>query len=283
LNGEDDYLTATFVRLVTSTVESYQDSPFFEGLSMSKPLGIQLYTVREALAQDFTGTIERIAAIGYAAVETAGFPGSTPAEADALFRRLGLQAPSAHSPLPLGDKRNEVLETMAALGAKYLVLAHIPTEEFKTIDGIKRACDRLNEANVVARENGLTLLYHNHWWEYEQAEFGRPYRVMAEHLEPSIGFELDAYWAKTGGCDPVEVLRELGARVPLMHVKDGSAKREDPQTAVGEGILDYTAIIPAAQHVEYQIVELDHCATDMMQAVEKSYRYLTEKGLAHGR
>ncbi len=250
---------------------------------MTKPIAVQLYSVRDALQQDFAGTIERVAAMGYAAVETAGFPGTTPQDAAALFNRLGLKVPSAHIALPLGDQRTEVLETMAALGAKYLVCAYLPPEQFATADDIRRSSDRLNEANAVARENGLTLLYHNHWWEYTQADFGLPYRVMLEHLEPTVGFELDAYWAKVGGCDPVAVLRELGARVPLLHVKDGPATQNDPMTAVGDGVLDYTSIIPAAEHAEYQVVELDRCATDMLEAVEKSYRYLTEKGLAHGR
>jgi sugar phosphate isomerase/epimerase len=250
---------------------------------MSRPLGLQLYSVRDVLAQDFTGTIERIAAMGYAAVETAGFPGTTPQAAAALFQRLGLQVPSAHISLPLGDARNEVLDTMQALGAKYLVCAYLPAEEFATADGIRRLCERLNEANAVARENGLTVLYHNHWWEYEATDFGLPYQVMAEHLEPTVGFELDAYWAKVGGCDPIAVLGELGARIHLLHVKDGPAVQDQPMTAVGDGVVDYTTIIPAATSAECMIVEIDRAATDMMEAVEKSARYLTEKGLAHGR
>lgn len=250
---------------------------------MSRPLGIQLYTVRDALAQDFTGTIERIAEMGYAVVETAGFPGITPQDAAALFQRLGLKAPSAHIQLPLGDARSEVLDTMAAIGAKYLVCAYIPAEEFATVDAIRHVCDRLNEANAVARENNLTLLYHNHWWEYTPMDFGLPYRVMAEHLEPTVGFELDAYWAKTGGCDPVAVLDELGERIQLLHVKDGPAVTTEPMTAIGDGVLDYEAIIPAAKSAEYMIFEMDRCATDVFEATAKSARYLTEKGLAHGR
>jgi sugar phosphate isomerase/epimerase len=250
---------------------------------MTQPLGIQLYSVREVLAQNFSATIERIAAAGYAAVETAGFPGTTPQEAAALFQRLGLQVPSAHIKLPLGDDRQEVLDTMAALGAKYLVCAYIPPEEFTSVESIRRACDRLNEANAVAQENGLTLLYHNHWWEYEAVDFGLPYRVMAEHVKPTVGFELDAYWAKVGGCDPIAVLGELGERIKLLHVKDGPAVKDQPMTAVGDGVVDYAPIIAAATSAECMIVEIDRCATDMLEAVEKSARYLTEKGLAHGR
>lgn len=250
---------------------------------MSKPIGLQLYTVRTALAEDFVGTIEHVAEIGYAAVETAGFPGTTAREAAGLFKQLGLQVAGAHSPLPLGDNQNEVLENLDALGTKYLVCAHMPPESFQTYHGIVSVCDQLNEASAVTRSRGITLVYHNHWWEYTPANDTIPYRAMLDFLDPAVKLELDAYWTRVGGCDPVEVLEELGERVPLLHVKDGSAVREDPQLAVGEGVVDYTAIIPAAKHAEFMIVELDRCATDMMEAVEKSYTYLTEKGLAHGR
>lgn len=250
---------------------------------MTKPIGLQLYTVRNALAEDFAGTIERIAEIGYTAVETAGFPGTTPQEAAALFQQLGLQVAGAHSPLPLGDKQNEVLENMDALGAKYLICAYMPPESFQTYHSIASICDQLNEASAVTRSRGITMVYHNHWWEYTPVGDMLPYRSMLDFLDPAVKLELDVYWAKVGGCDPVAVLEELGDRVSLLHVKDGSAVRDDPQLAVGEGVLDYTTIIPAAKHAEYMIVELDRCATDMMEAVEKSYIYLTEQGLAHGR
>lgn len=250
---------------------------------MSKPLGIQLYTVRDALAQDFNGTIERLAGMGYAAVETAGFPGTTPQAAAALFNRLGLKAPAAHSGLPDDGDWSEPIDAVLAIGVSYFVCPWLPPEQFTTVDDIKRNCERLNEANAVLRENGIQLLYHNHWFEYEQQSFGLPYHVMLEHLEPTVGFELDAYWVKVGGCNPVEVLRELGSRVALLHVKDGPAVKDEPMVAVGDGVVDYTTIIPAAEHAEYHIVELDRCATDMMEAVEKSFGYLTEKGLGHGR
>src|SRR5690606_26250251 len=123
---------------------------------MTKPVGLQLYSVRDALAADFDGVIRRVAEMGYAGVETAGFPGTTVEHAAALFRSLGLSVPSAHIPLPLGDKQQEVLDTMAALDAHYLVLPYLPPEEFATVAKIKSPCERINEANAVARGAGLT-------------------------------------------------------------------------------------------------------------------------------
>ena len=252
---------------------------------MAPPIALQLYTMREALAKDFAGTLRRIAVMGYVGVETAGFPeGVTPRAAKRLLDDLGLAVCGAHSPLPLGDKKNEVLEAMAALGCARLVCAWQPPEHFKSADGIRRACAILNEANTLARDNGLTFGYHNHWWEFLPVEGDgrRAYQVMLEHLSPEVFLEIDTYWIKTAGADPAAVLRELGGRAPLLHIKDGPAAKDAPMTAVGDGVMDFAAIARASA-AEWWIVELDDCATDMLEAVEKSYRYLAGKGLARGR
>src|SRR5215207_5294881 len=208
---------------------------------MPKPIAVQLYSVRDALANDFDGIIRRIAAMGYAGVETAGFPATTPQAAALLFQSLRLQVPSAHSPLAL-------------LGCKYLVCAHIPPEEFKSLDQIKASCDRLNEANAIAQAAGYTLVYHNHWWEYQPLDGQYPYQIMAQQLDPTVGFEIDTYWVKTGGCDPVAVIEELGNRVPLLHVKDGPATTDEPMLAVGDGVMQFPPIIEAAESADWLIV-----------------------------
>lgn len=244
------------------------------GNVMAKPIGVQLYSVRDALVHDFEGVVRKVASFGYQGVETAGFPGTTPQAAADLFKSLNLQVPSAHIALPLGEKRDEVLETMRILGAKYLVCPFIPKDEYQTVESTIAVCSRLNEANKVARDAGLTLLYHNHEWEYSPLGSTYPYKVMQEHLDPTIGFEIDTYWVKTAGLDPVAVIEELGVRVPLIHIKDGPCARPLPMTAVGEGIMDFPPIIAAGKSAEWFIVEIDRCATDMVEAVEKSYHNL---------
>ena len=108
--------------------------------------------------------------------------------------------------------------------------------------------------------------------------------MLLERLSPDVFFEVDTYWAQTGGADPAEVVGRLGSRAPLLHIKDGSCVKGEPHTAVGQGIVDFPAIVAAGgDAVEWMIVEFDDCATDMMEAVEKSQAYLTGKGLARGR
>jgi sugar phosphate isomerase/epimerase len=252
---------------------------------MTKPIALQLYTVREQMAHDFAGTIRRIAAVGYAGVETAGFPeGTNPAAAKRLFDELALVVCAAHAPLPLGDQKQEALDRVMTLGCTRLVCAWLPPEEYKSVDSIRRVCDRLNEAAVVAAEHGLSLVVHNHWFEFEPVENTRPYKLWLQYLHPAIEIELDTYWAQVGGVNPVAALAELGSRATLLHVKDGPADTpKSDMTAVGQGTLDYEAIIPAGQSVEWLIVELDRCATDMLTAVQDSYTYLIDKGLAHGK
>lgn len=250
---------------------------------MAVPIALQLYTVREQLAEDFSGVIRRIAAMGYVGVETAGFPGTTPKDAARLFSNLGLVVCSAHVPLPLGEKKNEVLDTLAALGCKRLVLGGTP-RDLKTADQVKRACDSFNEANAVAIQYGLLFGIHNHWWEFQRVEDGHTaFEVMRERLDPAVFFEVDVYWARTGGADPAALVKELGQRAPLLHIKDGPCVVGQPMVAVGSGTLDFRAIIAAGVEVtEWLIVELDDCATDMLEAVEKSYTYLVGRGLARG-
>ncbi len=250
---------------------------------MAAPIGLQLYTIRAEAEKDYAAAVRKVAEIGYVGVETAGFPGTTPEAASKLFQELGLQVSSAHIKLPLGADKNEVLETAAAIGTKRIVCPWRPPEDFSAVDRIKATCDVLNEAAAVAAENGLQFAYHNHWFEYQQVNGRNANEIMLEYLDPSVLLELDTYWVKVGGQDPVSVIQQLGSRAPLLHIKDGPAdSRESDMVAVGQGVLDWHTIIPAAPHAEWLIVELDRCATDMMTAVAESYQYLIGEGLARG-
>lgn len=253
---------------------------------MAAPIALQLYTVREALGRDFAGTVKQVADIGYAGVETAGFPGTTPNAARKLFDDLGLAVAGAHTRLPVGEHKNEVLDIAAQLGCQRIICAGLwPLEDYYgSLDQIKRTCDLVNQANAIAAENGLSLGLHNHWWEFEPVEGQYPYKLWLKHLDPSVFFEIDTYWTRTAGVDPVAVVREMGERAPLLHIKDGPAVKGEPHVAVGDGVMDIPAVVRAGQGTtEWLIVELDHCATDMLEAVAKSHAYLVGQGLARGK
>ena len=245
---------------------------------MTAPLGVQLYSVRESMAQDFDGTVREIAKMGYTGVEPAGFPeGVTPEQAKKLFDELGLTVTSAHSPMPLGENKQMVLDTMAAIACPHLVCPWIDPAYFSSKDKMKELAEILNQANEIAIEHGMKFSYHNHDFEYALLDGSPAIYTLQEYLNTSIGFELDTYWIHVAGQDPAKVTARFGERSPLLHIKDGPGNRKADMTAVGDGVVDVPAIIRAgAPHTEWLIVELDRCATDKMEAVAKSYKYLSE-------
>lgn len=252
---------------------------------MPAPIAVQLYTLWDHLNKDYKGVLTRVAEMGYVGIETCGYSHGVPVQdAVRLFKDLGLTLCSAHVGMPVGDNVQKVLDEAAAAGCKR-VISGFGGDGFKTVDAIKASCDQFNKAAENVAKAGLTFGVHNHWWEYEKLADGTPaYKVMLQHVDPRVFFELDVYWIQTGGCNPAEIVAEFGRRAPLLHIKDGPCVQNQPMTPVGEGKVDVPAVIKAAKNnAEWLIVELDTCAIDKLEAVDKSYRYLVGNTLARGR
>jgi sugar phosphate isomerase/epimerase len=242
---------------------------------MTKHIALQLYTLRGIMPKDYEGILRKVAAAGYDGVETAGFDGTTPEKAGKLFKELHLTACSAHIAPPVGDKKNEVIETMEAINCKTIVNTQIGPDDVKTPDLVKKTVERLNAAYLACKGNGISMGIHNHWWEYTQMDFGYPYEIMKATLDPAIFFELDTYWIKVGGVDPAVAVKEFGARAPYLHIKDGPAVKGKPMTAVGDGVMDVKGLLAAAgANAKWLVVEMDEVATDPIEAVVKSCKYL---------
>jgi len=236
-------------------------------------LSVQLYTVRNALAEDYDGTLERIAGYGYTQVEPFGFVNFL----DGL-RKLGqhgLSAPTAHVGLVTGDQ-DAIFAAATELGIQTVIEPHVPVDRWQTEDSIKQIADDLNAAATKAAGHGLSVGYHNHAFELESVFDGRHgLEILADHLAPEVGLEVDTYWAHAGGADVPALLRRLGERVVALHVKDGDGSLDTKkQVAVGSGSLpvwDYIAVAPDA----LRVVELDDSAGDLLEAVRDSRVYLT--------
>jgi sugar phosphate isomerase/epimerase len=255
---------------------------------MTPRVGLQLFTVREQLARDLSDTLARVAAIGYPGVETAFFDEAIPlAEAARELRAHGLTVFAAHVPLPLGPGRDLARRSAEAFDCRRVVWHGWPRDDrYDSLDGIRRLAAEFNEAGANAAADGLVFGIHNHWWECEPVEGRVPYRVLLEELDPAVFVEFDAYWAQVGGLDPAAFAAELGARMPLLHLKDGPGVYEEPRrmVALGSGALAIPPIIRAAgATLEWAVVELDRTETDVFAAVAQSYAYLTGQGLATGR
>ena len=249
---------------------------------MKKPISVQLYTVRQACAQDFPGTLRKIADIGYKGVEPAGLHGMEPKAAAALIEDLGMVVSSSHVAMPTAENVRQLVDTEAAFGNTMLVSGMGPAD-FKTLDLCKKSAARFQEAAVLAKEQGVKLACHNHWWEFLLVDGLTPYDILMAEA-PDLLCEVDVYWTAYAKADPVKTVSKYRSRVPLLHIKDGSLEPNQPHLAVGSGKLDMPAIVAAAdpEVLQWVIVELDDCATDMMEAVRESYRYLVGAGLAAG-
>jgi sugar phosphate isomerase/epimerase len=249
---------------------------------MTARIGLQLYTLREEAARDMVGVLEFAKEVGFVAVEPAGFGTMSAAAFAAKLKELDLEAPSAHVPMRPKGEIEPSLEEAAQIGARWAFVS-MPKERFISLDSTKRAAEELNAARETASSFGIDLGYHNHWWEFDRSPDGQvPYRVFLAELDPATPLEVDIYWVRTGGEDPALLLAELGDRVTHLHVKDGPANTTDPNTAVGEGVVDIAGAVSATP-ASWHIVELDRCSTDMREAVRKSYQYLVAKKLSEGR
>jgi sugar phosphate isomerase/epimerase len=242
---------------------------------MSKPISVQLYTVREPLAADRDAVLRRIAEIGYRAVEPFD-PTTDPKGFRQVIDDLGLSVSSTHAYALLSKEPAEVFDAIAAVGTDLVIIpGGIAHEEFTTLDGLQRTADLLNGFAEQAAGHGMRIGYHNHWWEIEPRIEGRhAIEALADLLAPEVFLEIDTYWAAVGGADVPALLRSLADRTLALHVKDGPVVKGEPHTAVGQGVMPVPDILAAAPDA-WRVVELDECATDVFAALADSHAYLT--------
>ena len=255
---------------------------------MAKPIALQLYSLRKDVypgGDDLPRVMKTVAEIGYMGVELAGLHGHDPKQIAKVASNLGLAICSAHAGVPGAESIKQVADEQAALGHTRIIGGFGPND-FETVDSVKAAAAKFQRAADLLKPYGMTFGFHNHWSEFAKFEGDDRYvyDILLEEA-PDAFSELDVYWCAFGKASPVSVLGKHKSRVPLLHIKDGMLIEGDhSHTAVGSGKLNMPAIIGAADPVvlDWLIVELDACATDMLEAVKKSYRYLVSKGLATG-
>jgi len=251
-------------------------------------LSVQLYTVRNEISKDLPGTLKRVSDIGFKWVETAFWPENIPLKKAAQYvKEAGLSVSSAHIEIPLGDKRQTMLDVAAAYGCTKMIWHGWPEDKrYSSLEGTMELVGIYNEAGKFAKANGLEFGIHNHWWEYRNKVGGRfVYEVLLDNLDKDIFFEVDTYWVKVAGQDPAVIVKKMGSRVPLLHIKDGPAKWSDllpkdlpdPMTAVGKGTQNFPAVVQAADgNTEWMVVEMDKTSTDVFIALKESYDYLVD-------
>jgi len=236
------------------------------------PVGLQLYTLRRPFGEDPIGTLERIRQVGYDSVEFAAPLDMDFAPLSARMKEIGLDCPSVHVGLAdINGRPERVLAVARELGCRFIVLPFVDPKDADWHAVVKQA----GAFAKVAKDEGFGFAYHHHHFEFDNSRGFRPFDVLADESDPALfNFELDVYWLKKGGEEPVEMIQRLGGRVKLLHLKDMAPNGD--MTDVGSGVLDFPAMIAAgrAAGVEHMFVEHDMPPKPYWSSVEASVNYL---------
>jgi len=224
---------------------------------MALLIGLQLYTVRDVLAEDLDAGLAQVASIGYRYVELAGLHGQAPGHFRELLDKHGLTAIASHD--PLDDLLNDlpaVIERAKTLGNRYIVCPYL--DDTQRDAGYRKLSRQLGEVAGKLSSAGLTLCYHNHDFEWLPAEDGKR-GIDLLYNGTDLSAELDIYWVARAGDDPLDWIRNLSGRLPILHMKDMHNTPGKGFAEIGTGTIDFPAIIEAAEShgVKYLIVEQD--------------------------
>ena len=250
-------------------------------------IGIQLYTLRDAIGADADAALEKVAAMGYQQVEAYGFPDCQNILDAAKKHDLPIRSSHINADPVLnrddggGDDFKRTLERAAELSIPHLVIPYIGDTLRKDLDDYRKLCDRMNRAAEIARSSDIQLSYHNHAFEFAPMQNDvRGYDVMIDEFGEAMKFEIDVFWVQAAGVDPVSLMKKLRGRVTQLHLKDLSPQVEVPTydgmpkegfEEIGDGVVAIESIIQHAADVGVQHchVEQDH-SPHPMQSIEQS-------------
>jgi sugar phosphate isomerase/epimerase len=258
-------------------------------------IGLQLYTVRDAMALDPLGTLRKVADIGYNSVEGATYTGSelfygmTPARFKQVLKDNGLIMPSSHYRLGEDKANGEVMkgtlltdwdkavEDAVNVGVKYMVCAWLSPTERGSLDHYKKVGEDLTKAGEVCKKAGIQLCYHNHDFEFIQEDGKYPYEILLANSDKNlVKMEMDMYWITKANQDPGKIIDQHPGRFPLWHIKDMNNQPDRMFTEVGNGIIDFKKIFKHAGKagLEYFFVEQDVCPGSPFDSISQSITYI---------
>jgi sugar phosphate isomerase/epimerase len=242
---------------------------------MELKLGLQLYSLREQLSLNFEKTLEEVSLAGYEGVEFARLPYPKPERVSLLLQNLNLKPVAIHCDVVTDAGLKQSLDDAEALKCDNLICPWVAPDTFNSEKSIGLFSEKLNKANQQIKARGKNLFYHNHEFEFQRLNGKRGYDFFASQLDADIWFELDAYLVAVGGANPIEILHNYADRIRMLHIKDGAISPSNPNTAIGDGTMNYPTIISSlAPSVNWLFVEIVNCKSDRMEAVRKSARNL---------
>lgn len=224
-------------------------------------IAVQLYTLRADTARDLPGTLGRVSGVGYTAVELAGLPPIEPEPLRDLLADAGLSPMASHESLAaLRANLDGILNRMVVVGCPRIIVPWLPDAERTTAAGVRDLAIELGEIARGCADRGIRLGYHNHAFEFAPLDGTTVWETLLDTLPPEVDLEIDVYWAAIGGQDPVELIRAVGDRVRLLHMKDVSPEPDRSDVAPGDGTLPWPDIVAAGTDVgvEWYVVEEDN-------------------------
>ena len=247
----------------------------FDATVAVKPVGVQLYTVRDQMEKNVEATLAKVASIGYKEVEFAGYFNRTPAQIARTLKTNSLTSPSVH--IPVGEilkAPTAALDAMETIGHKFAVMPWVDPKE-RTLDHYKRFVDQFNEAAALTKKRGIQFAYHNHDFEFETVGGQVPYELLLDRCDKElVKFEMDLFWMNKAKQNPLTYFARFPGRFPLVHVKDMTAGGE--MTEVGAGVIPFKSYFAKASQagIQHYFVERDN-PTDSLASIATSFKALS--------
>jgi sugar phosphate isomerase/epimerase len=256
-----------------------------------KALGVQLWNIREYLKKDLTGSLAKLAQLGYNQLEIFGYDGTywgrTPKEFSKICNDLGLTIISAHYETGRIDKAkgtlwygwDKAVDDAALMNIQYMVCAWLFKEERTSLDLYKELADKLNKAGEACRQAKIQFAYHSHNFEFPPIDGTVPYDLILQSTDKElVKMEADLFWITKAGVDPVAYFQKHPGRFPLWHVKD-MEKGSEQFAEVGHGIINFDRIFAARQiaGLKYFFVEQDQTSREPFESLAMSRDYILKK------
>jgi sugar phosphate isomerase/epimerase len=240
---------------------------------LSKPFGLQLYSIRDEMDKDYMGTLRRVAGMGYKQVEFAGFADYSAGEIKAALTDLGLDGISAHvgADRLTGEQLHPQLEYLAEIGCRYVIL---PWYEVSTMEKVREVCDILNGAAEAARQYGLICGYHNHGHEFTRLGEEFALTHIMKNTSPDVVIELDVFWAAHADVNPFDYFERHQDRIRMLHLKQIDAEKNSVD--LPDGMIDMADLSRMARRfgVDTFIVEQEAYPVSSMESARVNAEYL---------
>jgi sugar phosphate isomerase/epimerase len=261
-----------------------------------KSVGLQLYSLKDVLEADLKGVLEQVAKAGYKEVESypgkkGHYYGMEPKEFSSMLNGMGLKLISSHFGSGTREGKaeswrqatmlagfDELVAKAAETGQKYLTCSWMDKSLRGSAEDLKQTAELFNTVGEKCKKGGLQFAYHNHAFEFEKVGESLIYDFMLNNTDPKlVQWEMDIFWLVAGQHDPVAYFKKYPNRFPLGHVKDMDKLDKKKNTEIGNGSIDYAAILTAGKKagMKHFIVEQESFTRPSIESMEINYKNLS--------